>query len=297
MSKQKYMVYANDLKHKHLRRIDPDKAEWYTEDVESMHGSTNCDSIAYRLEESKKNNFEFLDLAGLELKEIPSFSNYPDFSKLKKIKFLFLNDNNLTSLDKGLDQFINIEVLDVSKNNIEKLLNLPNTLTELSCHNNKLKTIILHDKLIKMDCSFNNLETLNAHENLVTLICESNKMKEIISYPNLKWLTCKNNPLKKIEKQPVLTYLDCSYTTLSGHISQFPKLRNFMCNGTQVSSIDKNINLRALEIAGSHVRELEYYPELKDLIFKYDDKLTLPVEYKIKDFHKEHTTGYIEFHV
>lgn len=136
---------------------------------------------------------------------------------------------------------------------------------------------------------------MNKHDCLATLICEFNKLECVNTYPCLKWLTCRHNPLTKINKQMYLKYLDCSYTDVSGHIVNFPSLDHLMLNGTKVSSLDKNLKLKSLEIAGSLVRELPYYPELKDLIFKYEDKLTLPVEYKVKEFHKEHSTGYIEF--
>lgn len=103
-SNKKYTVYANDLKYKSLRKIDPSKADWYTEDLEQMHETVNCDSIAFRLEESKKNDYQFLDLAGLGLSQIPLFTSYPHYDKLRKIKFLFLNDNELTDLGDRLDQ-------------------------------------------------------------------------------------------------------------------------------------------------------------------------------------------------
>jgi Leucine-rich repeat (LRR) protein len=291
----KYVVYANDLKYKSLRKIDPSKAEWYTDDVEEMHEITNCDSLAFRLDESKKNNYQFLDLSGLGLSEIPSFTNYPNYDKLRKIKFLFLNDNKLVDLGNGLNQFDNLEVLDVAKNKLVSLNSLPVNLTELSCHNNKLVSIVSHHKLVKIDCSHNDMKTINKHDSLATLICEFNQLESVNTYPSLKWLTCKHNPLTKINKQLHLKYLDCSYTNLTGHIVNFPSLAHLMCNGTKVSSLDDSLNLKSLEIAGSLVRELPYYPELKDLIFKCDDKLFVPLEYKIKEFHKEHSTGYIEF--
>ena len=88
----KYIVYEQDLIHK--QNIDPSKAIWNDDETEQKFHDENLNTIETRLSECEKNNFIYLDLSSLNLSETPNLSQYEHFSKLKNVKYLFLNNNN-----------------------------------------------------------------------------------------------------------------------------------------------------------------------------------------------------------
>jgi len=56
-----YPVYRNDIKFRHHRNVDPSRAVW-DDDVKKDFHEKDTDSIEYRLEECKRENYETLDL-------------------------------------------------------------------------------------------------------------------------------------------------------------------------------------------------------------------------------------------
>ncbi len=115
----KYDVYENDLKF--AEHIDPTKSRWYSENVQKKFLSNEVKTLEYRLNECKKNNYEYLDISYLNLESIPDLTNYSDYSKIKTIKSLFANDNKIKCVEKSLSQFKNLQVLDISCNQIRKI--------------------------------------------------------------------------------------------------------------------------------------------------------------------------------
>lgn len=278
---EKYLVYKNDLKFKKMQNIDPEKTIWYDENVKNMFGK-DFDTLKARLKECKKGGFTYLDLSRLNLEKIPVFKKYKYYEKLKNIKYLFLNDNKLKKCGKRLKYFNNLEVLDVSFNELLKITFLPKKLKELICNDNKLKKIPPHDKLEILDCSNNNLESINKYEKLIELICVNNKILKINNYPLMKRLVCKGNPINSIENQENLEKMDCSETKLTSMNIGYKNLKELICNNTEIKIIENFEKLENLEIMGCEM-SVSYIPTLKYLLCENSkDKITLSEIFKIK---------------
>ena len=291
-----YMVYENDLKFRHKQNINPSRAIWDTEDVKTNFSNIKHDSLEYRIDECIKNNYMYLDLSHLNLDMVPNLEKHKNYINIKKIKFLFLNDNNLTNIGDNLSQFLNLEVLDVSNNKITHISAISSTLIELACHNNFIDNLPCHDKLERLDCSHNKIILLNSYKKLRKLHCEFNDLDAIISYPNLHWLDCSNNhKLKNISPLVALTYLDCSNTNLCGLLFGFPSLGYLLCSGTNINEIDKSIKLKVLEIVSTKIDKLPFISTLRDLTYKTSDKLSISTKYHIINHHEQEKNTYIEF--
>lgn len=286
-----YTVYENDLKFKQNRNIDPARANWFSEHIKNEH-AINHDDLKYRLHECAKNKYDFLDLSHMSLDTIPKL---PDKS-FYNVKYLFLNDNNLQTIENSLDDFHSLEVLDLSNNNITHISKLPNTIKEFVCHNNKLKTIPSSDHIIKIDCSYNSINMLNNYPVLKDMICHDNKLISIPTYKNVTRIVCRNNPITYINDQPNVLYIDCSDTNMDKLTAMVPNLKHFICNNTQIADISNLKNLVILEISGcKNLKNIPYLPKLQDLLFQNTINLFIEEKYKVKQCitQKDHT--YIKF--
>jgi hypothetical protein len=293
MQKQ-YVVYNNDLKFKNKREINSKLAIWYSDTTKTDFETANYDTLRFRLNECKANNFTYLDLSHLELSTIPNLIEHKHYAKLRKVKHLFINNNNLTSL-LNLDQFDSVEVLDVSTNKITILENLPQTIVELCCHDNLIESLPLHINIMRLDITHNNVRSIGKYDKLERLLCESNKIEYIASCPRLKWITCKNNPLRKLYVQPMLEYLDCSNTNMHETLTEFYSLKHFMCNNTRITEISPTLKLQSLEIVGTPITILPYIKTLKDFIYSKNLPPNIDERYNVSRFFKEHDKVNIEF--
>lgn len=275
-----YDVYKNDLKFRKHRNIDK-KLSIFRDDAKD-HYDIDMDTFDYRIEESKINDYMLLDLSNLELTDIPDFRSNKNYNNLKNIKYLFINDNKITSLSDNLKQFINLDVLDISSNNLISINYIPLSLTELSCHNNKLIEITSSDSLKKLDCSFNELKKLNDYKNLVDLLCYNNNLSNINTFSKINRIVCKNNPLININTQPILTYLDCSTTNLT-NINNMPYIKHLLCNETNITDISKLISLELLELVDSKIEKIIFLPKLKQILYKNTQNILISPKYKIND--------------
>ena len=134
-------IYKNDLKFN--ESIDMDGSEFESDTVKSIYNNfKNKPKIELRLEDSKMENYRYLDLSKLEIddKYLFELMGLERIKKiLSKIEFLDLANNNLTKMP-DLSEFPNILFLSVSFNEITGDI-LNSNLVELSCHNNKIKSI------------------------------------------------------------------------------------------------------------------------------------------------------------
>lgn len=285
-NKYKYTVYENDLKFKRMRNIDPDLAEWHNDSVKENF-EKDFDNITARLKECKNGGFSYLDLSRLGLEKVPKFTGYAHYNELVKIKYLFLNDNKLTTCGERLECFANLEVLDISFNNITEITFLPNKLKEFICHNNKLTRLPSHESIEILDCMTNEIEVLGKYDMLRDLICMENKLTFVISYRSLKRLICKQNPITEIHFQASLEQLDCSETKLSGKLEGFPKLNGLICNFTKITDITELTNLESLEVVGCKIN-VPYFKKLKCLLCNYSgESVKLSNKYKIASYISE----------
>lgn len=291
----KYTVYENDLKYKKMRDIDPEKAIWSTDDIETKYHTINYDTLEYRLRQCEKDNFESLDLSHLEIAHVPELKGWKHYDRIKDIKCLFLNNNNMKKCDENFRQFENLEVLDISNNELISVDFLPYFLKEFVCSENKIVNMISHSNILRLDCSSNKLEGLYNYKSLIDLICDDNKLKTINTYENVTRIICKNNPLIEINTQPNVKYLDCSSTDLKNSISNMPKLNFLICNKTRLNDISNLTQLKGLEICHSDITKIPFIESLEDLLYKQKQEIMLSSKFKISFLKKEKDYCYIKF--
>lgn len=134
-------------------------------------------------------------------------------SKLKKLEYLNLSNNELTSII-GLKKLKSLKIVHLNNNKISKVesLNEINNLTELYLSNNKIKTVDFISGL-------NNVETIDLHNNIIRDLRPIIKIIQNIGISNDKWekntLNIAKNPLElppmeivTLGKEAVLGVLD-----------------------------------------------------------------------------------------
>lgn len=276
---KKYTVYKNDLKHR--QHIDPNKSIW-SDDVKMQFYENKTNTINERMLECKNTNYLYLDFSYMDLKEFPNIKSHKDYKNIKKIKYLFINNNCLTTAN-FLDVFDCLEVLDISTNKIEYIQNIPNSLCELMCHNNNLKYLCNSLLLITLDCSYNKLKSLGDHPKLKTLMCEHNELTIINTFPSAKSIMCKNNNLKTIQYQPVLEFLNCENTLVSGKLN-IPSLKELICNSTNITDISDLKILEHVEMLNCSLTNIPYIPTLQDILCNKNANLMLDEKLVLKNY-------------
>jgi Leucine-rich repeat (LRR) protein len=289
---RKYKVYENDLKFPDF--INPEMSIW-EDDVKEKYFEGKVNTLDYRLLECEKNNFEYLDLSYMSLDCIPDLSKLKNYNRIKKIKFLFINDNNIEHLEDTLDIFEYLEVLDISNNELRKIKKMPSSLKELVCHGNKLTKICSSDYLHILDCSFNRMECISEFPSLTKLICEDNSIKELQTFLNVKFLTCKNNPMIRLSCQPSVEFLNIENTLLKGDISEMKKLKWLICHNTQITGITKLISLEHIEMTNCKLTEIPYMRSLQDILCDKKSVLRLDKKFKLKNYLIETDYSYYIF--
>ena len=276
---EKYTINDTDLKYRKIRELDPQKIEWESDEQERTYYEVNTDSIDYRIKECiEKHNGEMLDLSHMELQNVPIVS----INIMKKVKYLFLNNNNLVSTN-GIGNYINLEVLDLCFNNLCELQDLPSKIIELNCMHNNIKKIPELTNLEILDCSNNMLENLSICSKLKMLSCSNNKISHIPPSKKLKKIVCENNFIKSISDFPVLEYLNCGFNEID-NINNCPNIIDILCRNNKISSFPGDLLcLKYLEMYNNKVGVLQYYPNLKELYCDTDGITQLSKKYVIDE--------------
>ncbi len=284
---KKYVIYHNDLKFKTLRNLDPEKIEWNSKEIEKLYYNENLDTIDYRLKECETNNYEYFDLSHLNLKKMPEINK----NIKKRIKYLFLNNNELENIG-DLRDYENLEVLDISNNNITYIHYLPSKLMELCCKYNNVTEIQNLEYLKILDCSMNKLKNLGHYPELEILFCSNNKISSIPNFTKLKKIICNNNNIREIQIYNNLVYLECSNNPII-KIDKSPHILDLICRNTQIKKLPTCLNnLKYLEIFENKIEILEHYPKLKELYCDIDGIKNISEKYVIHNY-KQYDNKYM----
>lgn len=243
-------IYKNDLKFN--SQLDIESSEFDTDAVKSIYNNfKHKPKIELRIEDSKLENYRYLDLSKLEidnhyLKKLLELEriNYI----LNKIEFLDLSNNKLTHMPNLL-KFPNIKYLNVSFNMISEDIN-DNNLVELTCHNNNIQSIV-SDKLTHLSASNNAITHLDI-PNIKILICSYNKINWIPGLINLKYLECIENQIQKLDNMLELEELYVGKNNLTS-LKNMPKLKVLNCVNNPIEKIKYFPNLKTLMASTSKV--------------------------------------------
>ena len=265
MTDKKYIIYQNDLKNRTMGKLDIDKIDWNQNDIRHLY-NINHDTIEYRLNESEKEKYNYIDLTNINLIQLPVHLNNNLF--YNNLLHLFLSNNNL----KGkidVSNFKNIETIDIDSNEITYII-LPESLKELSISNNKLKYIKCNFNLNRLKCSSNMIEKIDFNNQIEIVIIDNNNITNL----NLTLLDrCKkiiiyNNPLQKLLIPQKLTYLDISETLLS-ELCDCTNLIHLVANKCiKLKILQKYKNLEYLEIIETPIDNLFFYEKYKLILIQ-----------------------------
>jgi hypothetical protein len=278
MKKNKIIVYENDLKFGHINKLDlsSNLIEYASNDIKNK-SSQIMNTIEYRLNDAKKNNFMMIDLSHLSLSHLNIIFTKEHFNNCE---ILFLNNNKLCG-HIDFSNFSNLKVLDIESNNIESI-KLPRSLIELTASNNNIER--LQSDLINLErliINNNKFKILEEYSNLELLDCNTNKIDIIKYYPKIKKIIVHNNPLKIISLNPTLSNLDIADCPIE-EIPVFPNLKHLVASNTKLSEINPQmINLEFIEIIGTPIKRLSYFENF-DIIL-VSSNLTKSVSSKYKN--------------
>jgi hypothetical protein len=237
-------IYKNDLKFN--ENLDIESSEFESDAVKLIYNNFKSKpKIELRLEDSKMENYRYLDLSKLEIND-KYFSQLLELKKitniLSKIEFMDLSNNNLTKLP-DLKKFSNIVYLNVSFNSIDQDI-VDDNLIELTCHNNSIKSI-----------KSKKITHLNASDNLISLVDIPNIKILIISYNKIDWISSYVN----------LVYLECIENNII-NIDNMYELEELYIGNNNVSNIKNMPNLKVLNCVGNPIDKIKYFPNLKTLM-------------------------------
>lgn len=236
-------VYKNDLKFN--EKLNMDSLEFESDAVKLIYNNFKSKpKIELRIEDSKMENYRYLDLSKLEIND-DILSQLLILNKinfiLNKIEFLDLSNNNLTKFP-DLTKFTNILYLNISFNLIDHNI-IDDNLIELTCHNNLIKSI-KSKKMTHINAS-NNLINFIDVPNVKILIISYNKIDWIPSYLDLTYLECIENNLIKIDNMLELEELYIGNNRIS-NIFNMPKLKILNCVNNPINKIKYFPNLITL---------------------------------------------------
>ena len=159
---------------------------------------------------------------------------------------------------KGIEYFVNVQLIDCRGCNLTQLDVSENTALEvLYCSKNNLTQLDVSKNiyLLDLDCSGNNLTQLDVSKNtvLAKLSCQQNNLTQLDVSKNVKlwYLNCYNNNLTQLDvsKNTELQDLDCSGNNLTQlDVSENAKLCELKCYNNNISQLDvsNKSNLRIL---------------------------------------------------
>lgn len=262
-SSKEYTIYCNDLKYKRNRNLDPNKIIWNNKDnLKYLFGNVDLDSLDYRLYECRKNDMVSLDLNNMDLVVFP----YIPKEYKEKVKYLFIAENDLDTLP-DLTDFKQLEILDISSNNIYDIGKLPLTVQEFCCRFNKLYYLPSPTEcpnLERVDCTGNEIIEIPQYIKLKSLICSQNRLPIIPNLGNLEKLICNNNIINHIEKCLKLKYLDCSFNKLI-KLNNYNNLVDLICSNNNISELLAYDSVQYLEIFNTDIQSIPFMRNLQEL--------------------------------
>jgi len=273
---KKYIIYKNDLKYREDRNLDINKIDWNQNDIKHLM-KMDHDTLEYRLNESNNTNYNDLDLEMLKLNQLPSIIRNDIFFNLKH---LFISNN---SLNEKIDlSFLkNLEILDITNNNINNII-VPNSLIELSACNNSITQFISNNKLKRLKISNNKITELNIPNTIEILEINNNLISsyDFSSYDRLNRLIIFSNPLKKILLPKYVLYVDLSETQIE-NISNLYKIEHLVLNSCNfIRELPQSDNIKTIELINTPIEKLYFYKNYELILTQLNLTKNISSKYK-----------------
>lgn len=274
--KKKYFIYKNDLKFKNERNIDFDQIDWKQNNIKHLI-KIDHDTLEYRINESKNTNYTDFDLELMNLNVIPDILKHNIFFNLKH---LFLSNNNLTgTID--LFFFKSLEILDLTNNNITKII-IPDNIIELSVCKNNLTEFISNNKLKRLKISNNKITKLIISNTIEILEANNNLLDnyDFTNFNNLNKLIIYSNPLSSIKLPKECIYIDLSETNINC-IDNLYKIESLVLNKCiNLKNLPLSDNLKTLEIIETPINKLYFYSNYELILLQLNLTKNISSKYK-----------------
>lgn len=183
-----------------------------------------------------------------------------DLSRLDALEELYVEDNNLTSLNVSKNHALNtlwcdenpLKNLDVTKNT---------ALTSLDCSSDGLTSLDVsqNKKLTYLSCVDNFLESFDVSQNvaLESLSCSDNNFSslDVSKNTSLTWLLCGSETLKTLDVSGniALEHLSCGGSNLETlDVSKCVALKELSCSYNQIFNLDLSQNTMLEELECSY---------------------------------------------
>lgn len=213
-----------------------------------------------------------------------SISEFIQFNKKQEIQRIEAIQLNLHCLPSLLD-FTQLKYLDCSRNQLQELPLLPNSLKNLICSQNQITNLPspLPPNLEILDCSMNQITELPVLDSVLELNCSRNmisKLQDRIKYSKMTRLICNKNKLSgSFDYLPSsLHYFDCSRNQIT-HLPNLPKtLKELVCNYNPLVMLPPfHHGLTHLHVCGLSLTTLPILPTtLKYLDCRFNEFKFLP---------------------
>ena len=152
------------------------------------------------------------------------------------------------------------------KKDVQKILDCED-LYEVSLENRKIRVLVPTFNCIRyLNVSKNNLVWLPEMPLIEVLICRSNRLAELpVLLDNLMTLDCSNNPLSKLGSMPRLVSADIS-NTLIQQLDDYKRLKQLTANSTFLTEV-RIMSLESLEAYNTPIRIVFDLPNAKNGTF------------------------------
>lgn len=180
-----------------LIKKDQEKQQWFVVSREEVYAHFDQER-------------SHISMRSMELKAVPDFCELLKKEDHKKIKSISLQDNEITLVNQDLSCLVNLEIIDLSYNQVSAVRTLGElpSLTTLKLNKNKISSLVKFPDfpaLENLSLSFNNLKNtawIENLKNLVTLELAHNQLEELVGIENmerLEALKVEFNKLKELD--------------------------------------------------------------------------------------------------
>lgn len=243
MNKKTVTIYKNDLKFTGNIEETEFQTEFESDAVKKLYlEHKSKPKIEMRIIDSKRENYEYLDLSSLDLSDElldKLLSLERIIQILKKIKYLDISSNSLTKVP-DLSQYKNIIYLSISKN--------------------KIKESITNNNLKELTCEFNFITKIVSSS--IKKLCANNNAITEINLPNIQVLHINNNHLTSIQEYKNLEYLECIGNKIT-NIKNLPFLEEIYIGNNELSSLENLPNLKILNCVNNPIKKITYFKNVK----------------------------------
>lgn len=254
-----------------------------------------------RIDDCIRQKLKYLDLSNINsddiMKQLFSHKHFKEISS--NLEHLFIYECNITNLP-DLDIFKKLQTLDISNNKLTTLPKLPASLNELIAKNNNLSEFMINlpnlkrlncenNKIVKMSITNDNIERLHVRNN--PIICLTPQIM-----PCIRYLDISNTKIISLPTCPNARVIEIEHTDIK-NVPQINTLQHLICNNSKLENIVQMDKLTELEILGTNLLTIPFFPLLESLVVEQQKKQLIKLSSKYKlEYIRKNRQNNLELH-